>query len=86
MKYQIPATVFIQEIDEDVILLDTESQEYFSLNGVGKIILDLISENLTHEEIIEELAQMFEVDKLQIESDLLNFTKALEGKGLIVID
>ena len=86
MKYQIPATVFIQEIDEDVILLDTESQEYFSLNGVGKIILDLISENLTHEEIIEELAQMFEVDKPQIESDLLNFTKALEGKGLIVID
>jgi DNA-directed RNA polymerase delta subunit len=86
MKYQIPATVFIQEIDEDVILLDTESQEYFSLNGVGKIILDLISENLTHEEIIEELAQMFEVDKLQIESDLLNFTKALEEKGLIVID
>ena len=54
MKYQIAATVFIQEIDEDVILLDTESQEYFSLNGVGKIILDLISENLTHEEIIEE--------------------------------
>lgn len=86
MKYQIPATVFIQEIDEDVILLDTESQEYFSLNGVGKIILDLISENLTHEEIIEELAQMFEVDKSQIESDLLNFTKALEEKGLIVID
>ena len=86
MKYQIPATVFIQKIDEDVILLDTESQEYFSLNGVGKIILDLISENLTHEEIIEELAQMFEVDKPQIESDLLNFTKASQEKGLIVID
>lgn len=86
MKYQIPATVFIQEIDEDVILLDTESQEYFSLNGVGKNILDLISENLAHEEIIEELAQMYEVDKPQIESDLLNFTKALQEKGLIVID
>lgn len=86
MKYEIPATVFIQEIDEEVILLDTESQEYFSLNGVGKIILDLISENLTHEDIIEELAQMFEVDKPQIESDLSNFIKALKEKGLINID
>lgn len=86
MKYKIPSTVFIQEIDDEVILLDTESQEYFSLNGVGKNILDLISENLTHEEIIEELAQMYEVDKLQIESDLLNFIKALEEKKLIKID
>lgn len=86
MKYKIPSTVFIQEVDEDIILLDTESQEYFSLNGVGKKILDLIAENLTHEEIIEELAQMYEVDKPQIESDLLNFTKALQEKGLINID
>lgn len=86
MKYKIPSTVFIQEIDDEVILLDTESQEYFSLNGVGKNILDLISENLTHEEIVEELAQMYEVDKPQIESDLLNFIKALEEKKLIKID
>lgn len=86
MKYQIPATVFIQEIDDEVILLDTESQEYFSLNGVGKNILDLISENLTHEEIVEELSQMYEADKPLIDSDLSNFIKALQEKGLIVID
>jgi hypothetical protein len=86
MKYQIPATVFIQEIDDEVILLDTESQEYFSLNGVGKNILDLISENLTHEEIVEELSQMYEADKPLIDSDLSNFIKALQEKGLINID
>ena len=85
MKYEIPATVFIQEIDDEVVLLDTESQEYFSLNGVGKNILDLISENLTHEEIIEKLLEMYEVDKAQIESDLSNFTKLLEEKGLIIM-
>ena len=36
MKYQIPQTVFIQEIDDEIILLDTITQEYFSLNEVGK--------------------------------------------------
>ena len=30
MKYQIPQTVFIQEIDDEIILLDTITQEYFS--------------------------------------------------------
>ena len=38
MKYQIPQTVFIQEIDDEIILLDTITQEYFSLNEVGKIL------------------------------------------------
>ncbi len=86
MKYQIPSTVFIQEVDDEVIILDTETQEYFSLNEVGKYIFDLILENLTHEEIAEELSQAYEVDKSQIESDLSNFIKALQEKGLIIID
>ena len=67
MKYQIPQTVFIQEIDDEVILLDTTTQEYFSLNEVGKNIIDLISENLTKDEMVEELSNIYEVDKIQIE-------------------
>lgn len=86
MKYKIPQTVFIQEIDDEVILLDTTTQEYFSLNEVGKNIIDLISENLIKDEIVEELSNIYEVDKIQIEKDLTNFAKALEEKGLITID
>ncbi len=86
MKYQIPQTVFIQEIDDEIILLDTITQEYFSLNEVGKNIIDLISENLTKDQIVEELSNIYEVDKIQIEKDLTNFAKALEEKGLITID
>ena len=86
MKYQIPQTVFIQEIDSEVILLDTQTQEYFSLNGVGKDIVELLSKNLSKDEIIEELSNIYEVDKPQIEKDLLNFLKKKKKKGLIVID
>ena len=86
MKYQIPQTVFIQEIDDEIILLDTITQEYFSLNEVGKNIIDLISENLTKDEMVEELSIIYEVDRIQIEKDLINFAKLLEEKGLITID
>ena len=86
MKYQIPQTVFIQEIDDEIILLDTITQEYFSLNEVGKNIIDLISENLTKDEMVEELSNIYEVDRIQIEKDLMNFAKLLEEKGLITID
>ena len=86
MKYQIPQTVFIQEIDDEIILLDAITQEYFSLNEVGKNIIDLISENLTKDEMVEELSNIYEVDRIQIEKDLINFAKLLEEKGLITID
>ena len=86
MKYQIPQTVFIQEIDDEIILLDTITQEYFSLNEVGKNIIDLISENLTKDEMVEELSNIYEVDRIQIEKDLITFAKLLEEKGLITID
>ena len=86
MKYQIPQTVFIQEIDDEIILLDTITQEYFSLNEVGKNIIDLISENLTKDQIVEELSNIYEVDKIQIEKDLTNFAKKKKKKGLITID
>ena len=86
MKYQIPQTVFIKEIDDEIILLDTITQEYFSLNEVGKNIIDLISENLTKDEMVEELSNIYEVDRIQIEKDLINFAKLLEEKGLITID
>lgn len=87
MKYQIPATVFIQEIDEEVILLDTQTQEYFSLNEVGKYILDLIAKDFSQEEIIKDLSTLYkEIDKTQVENDFLNFIKILGEKGLIISD
>lgn len=87
MKYQIPATVFIQEIDEEVILLDTQTQEYFSLNEVGKYILDLIAKDFSQEEIIEDLSTLYkEIDKTRVENDFLNFIKILGEKGLIISD
>ena len=72
--------------DDEIILLDTITQEYFSLNEVGKNIIDLISENLTKDEMVEELSNIYEVDRIQIEKDLINFAKLLEEKGLITID
>jgi hypothetical protein len=56
------------------------------LNEVGKNIIDLISENLTKDEMVEELSNIYEVDRIQIEKDLINFAKLLEEKGLITID
>ena len=85
-KITLSTNVFAQEIDEETIILDSVTQEYFSINEIGKVIWSLIEEKKNLEEIKAEMLDMYEVPEEQIEKDLLNFIQALEQKGLIKID
>ena len=85
-KITLSKNVFAQEIDEETIILDSETQEYFSINEIGKVIWSLIEEKKNLEEIKAEMLDMYEVPQEQLEKDLLNFIQALEQKGLIKID
>ena len=85
-KITLSKNVFAQEIDEETIILDSETQEYFSINEIGKVIWSLIEEKKNLEEIKAEMLDMYEVPEEQLEKDLLNFIQALEQKGLIKID
>jgi hypothetical protein len=85
-KITLSKNVFAQEIDEETIILDSETQEYFSINEIGKVIWSLIEEKKNLEEIKAEMLDMYEVPEEQIEKDLLNFIQALEQKKLIKID
>lgn len=85
MTYQIPDSIFIQEIDDEVIILDSNTQEYFTINQVGKDIWELLSKELTLEEVVTELMEIYDISKEQLESDVKNFIEALSQKGLIKI-
>ena len=85
-KITLSKNVFAQEIDEETIILDSETQEYFSLNEIGKVIWSLLERNKQLEEIKAEMLDMYEVPEEQLEKDVLNFLQALEQKGLIKID
>ncbi len=85
-KVILSNNVFAQEIDDETIILDAITQEYFSLNEIGKVIWSLLSQNKNLEEIKAQMLEMYEVPEEQLEKDLLNFLQALAKKGLISID
>lgn len=84
-KITIPDTLFLQSVDEDTILLDTNTQEYFSLNEVGSTIWDIMSKVNNLKEVKKEILECYEVDEIQVESDILKFVEALKDKKLIYI-
>ena len=85
-KVTLSKNVFAQEIDDETIILDAITQEYFSINEIGKVIWSLLEEKKSLEDIKVEMLDMYEVPQEQLEKDVLNFLQALEQKGLIKID
>ena len=78
-------TVFLQEVDEETILLDTDTQEYFSLDEIGSMFYHFLEEEQNLKIIIKDLSEHFMTEEKIIENDLFNFLKALEEKGLVKV-
>ncbi len=78
-------TVFLQEVDDEIILLETNSEEYFSLNQVGGIFYQVLQEESNLLKALKMLEEHFEVPQAEIEKDFLTFLEDLEKKGLIAV-
>ena len=78
-------TVFLQEVDDETILLDTTTEEYFSLNEIGTIFYQLFKEEPNLSKVLKILEEEFEVPLEQLKGDLLAFVEALEKKGLVTL-
>lgn len=55
----------------------------FSVNLTGVEILSLLKENNTQEEIVENMASRFDIDRVQFEKDLEDFVSQLQIYNLL---
>ena len=80
---EISPNVLLQEVDDEIILLDMESEEYFSLNEIGRVFYELLQEHKNLAKVLQELQNYFDAPKEQLEKDLVAFVQALDEKKLI---
>jgi hypothetical protein len=79
----IAEDVLCQEIDDEVVLLKIQSQQYYGLNEVGaqmwKSLVD--SGNVTAAE--DSLAKMYEIEEPVLRADLQRLLRDLLDAGLL---
>ena len=71
------------EIDNETILLDMESENYFGFDSVGSDIWRLLKEGKTLKQTYDALLEIYEVEPEVLKKDLLEFVGQLEKNGLI---
>ena len=78
-------TVFAQEVDGEMVLLDMNSENYFGLDAVGTDIWQAMQEKGTLQEVLEALLEQYEVEEDVLKKDLLNFVDKLQESGLVEV-
>jgi hypothetical protein len=75
--------VLSQEIDQEAVLLDMKSENYFGLNDVGRHTLEMLKNGANLDTLVISLLKIYEVEKVQLENDLRELLKSLLDAGLI---
>ena len=85
-KVTFADTVFAQEVDGEMVLLDMNSENYFGLDAVGTDIWQAMQEKETLQEVLEVLLEQYEVEEDVLKKDLLTFVEKLQESGLVEVE
>jgi len=81
----ISNSIFSEKVDNETIILDTKTNQYFNLSDFGKLIWDMLIDEKQVYEIYQELVEFTDVKPDQLENDILNFINSLEKLSLLEI-
>ena len=79
----ISENTFTQKIDDEIVLLDTESEEYFGLDASGAVIWHYLSESKSLRGVYESMLAIYDVAPEQLEKDIVTFVQKLADAGLV---
>lgn len=74
--------VLFQAIDDEAVLLDMASEEYFALNELGMRMWQLLSVNGSTDDAIQQLLLEYEVEETTLRQDMAVWIDELVEHGL----
>jgi hypothetical protein len=85
VRLKLPAHVSFTLVEEDAILLNTQTNKYYALDEVGARLWGLLNEGKRLKEAYQILLDEYEVEPARLEKDLLELIDRLMENGLVEI-
>ncbi len=82
-KYIQNKKVIQSKIGDEVVMLDMDSGFYFGLNSVASIIWGKLEKEVSFDEIISDLLNEYNIDKITCENETKIFLDQLLSKNII---
>jgi len=84
-KVHIPSHIYIQAIDDEMVLLDTQSENYFGLDGMGTVMWEQLSVSPSLEDLAEYMLKTYDVEEDVLHADITTFIDKLVKNKLITL-
>ena len=81
----ISSEVLAQEVDNETVLLDLQSESYFGLDEVGTRIWQLLQEHKQLQKIFDIMLEEYDVNAKQLKNDLSDLIEKLLHESLITV-
>lgn len=82
MNIKLNEGLLIQKVVDEVVILEPETGDYYTLNETGAMMLEGLQQGKPVTEITQNISNEFSVDLQYIEQDFNNLLVALEKNGL----
>lgn len=85
MKIFIPEYVLIQNLNDESVLLNINTETYFGLDDIASQMWEALKTSDSTESALEKLLQIYDVPKDTLSQDLLEFINKLSEHELLEI-
>ncbi|MEP6714996.1 MAG: PqqD family protein [Terriglobia bacterium] len=80
---EIGEAVIFQTLEDEVVLLNMTSQEYYGLDDVGATMWNLLIEHRDVETVVGKLKDIYDADETRLRQDLLTLVQKLVEVDLL---
>lgn len=83
VSFEIGESVIFQKLNDEIVVLNLENQNYFGLDDVGAQMWESLLEHKSVPSIVQELSCRYAVDEVTLAKDLEALVVKLLDAGLI---
>jgi len=82
----IPATVFAQIVDNEMVILDTKNENYFGLDPIGTVMWEQLTQTGSIEKLYTYMLEHYDVEEIILKKDIEIFIQNLVKNRLIKLE
>ncbi|WP_138752498.1 lasso peptide biosynthesis PqqD family chaperone [Paenibacillus sinopodophylli] len=75
----------VSDMGGEKVMLSIRNGNYYNLGTTGGRIWDLLSENISAQQIVEQLLSEYDVDQRECEQQVISFLEQMRKEGLVLV-
>ncbi len=84
-RVRLAKDVLMQKVGDDAILLNLNTENYFTLDEVGTRIINALQESDSLKQAVRKLVGIYDVDENKLTSDAIRLVEECEQHGLLQV-